>query len=274
VRVGPEATEDALDAAATDDEKIRFVVGDRVLDAFDEGGFFEDFEIFGEVEIGGDGLIVFESGFVDELMGPVGGGAGKTGVGGMPVDDADGGVELAGDFDGRGENVLRLGAAIDGAEYVFRDGGEKGGFGMGAGPDGDSAVVEDAGDDGAEEELAKAGVAVGGEHDQRDAVGRGVIGDGGTGAAVELEAADGDFGEGVEEEGVELTVGGFAEGGEFGDEVGKLDGEEGGFVDVEEGDVRAGADRPAVNGGGDVRAGGGEIDGEEDVGHGVRLGPL
>jgi len=239
VRVGPEATEDALDATAADDEKIRFVVGDRVLDAFDEGMLFEDFEIFGEVEIGGDGLIVFESGFVDELMGPVGGGAGKTGVSGVPIDDAEGGVELAGDFDGRGEHVLCLGAAIDGAEDVFGDGGEEGGIGVGAGPDGDFAVVKDAGDDRAEEELAKAGVAVGGEHDQRDAVGGGVIGDGGAGAAVELEAADGDFGEGVEEEGVELGMGGFAEGGEFGYEVGILDGEEGGFVDVEEGDVRA-----------------------------------
>ena len=84
-----------------------------------------------------------------------------------------------------------------------------------------------------------------------------------------MEAADGDLWEGVEQECVESAVRGFAEGGEFGDEVGMIDGEEGGFVGVEEGDVSPGADGPAVDGRGDVGAGAGEIDREKNAGHEV-----
>ena len=108
--------------------------------------------MFGESEIGGDGLVVFDRSIVDDLMGAVGGGAGEVGVRRVPEDAAQGGCELLGDIDGGGEDILRLRAAIDGAKDVLGDGGEEGSFGVGASPDGDLGVMKHTGDDGAEEE--------------------------------------------------------------------------------------------------------------------------
>ena len=264
--MGAEAAEDALDLAAADEEEVGLVVLDGLLDAGKKRGRLFDEERGRAGDRGGSIGVVFARDAFGEVMGHLGGTGFKAGGLGADVNDVKGNGESVGDADSHTENRLGLLAAIDSAEDAAGSVGVGKLSQVGAGPDGNFAVVEDAGGNAAEQELAEAGIAEGGHHDEVDGIVLGITDNGGGGGGLDLDALELDAGEGAGQEIGDAAPTGLAEQFELEIQGKRLEGVNAWALEgVEHGDAGAELPGPGPDGRTKFGTGAGEVDWEQNV---------